>query len=55
MKDKTRMIVEYRCSCGFRGKSELGYFMRCDNKKCEGKNAFQILRVELDVSGGKSE
>ena len=41
------MKIKWRCSCGFKGESEIGYWMRCDNKSCNDKNAFQITDMDL--------
>lgn len=40
------MRVKYKCNCGYKGESEVGYWMRCENKGCTHKNAFQIISVK---------
>lgn len=42
---KEKIIVQWKCSCGTIGESQLEYWIRCDNPDCHGKNTFQILSI----------
>jgi len=46
------MKLKWRCSCGFEGESDIGCWMRCDNKGCNGKNSFQI--IDLNIPTGQA-
>jgi len=42
-------MIQWRCSCGYIGNTDIGYWMRCDNPNCNSKNAFQIISLRDDI------
>lgn len=40
------MKVKWKCNCGFRGESQIGYWMRCDNPIHKETVAFQVLAID---------
>jgi len=48
------MKIKWRCNCGFEGESEIGCWMRCSNKDCNYKNAFQIIELNIPQGEGLS-